>query len=143
MQLNFYLSFLGKTEEAITFYQSVLGGKIMAMLKVAGSPAEEHWPAESRDDILHACLDLGDVMIMASDSPKSMYSKPQGSHICINVTDEAEAKRLYKALSQGGEIFMAMEPTFFAKQYAMFADRFGTQWMIHCMDEQMAQDCPA
>ena len=143
MRLNFYLHFHGQCEKAIKFYQSILGGEIKAMIKVAGSPAEEHFPPENKNDILHASLSVGDVDIMASDAPAAMYSKPQGAHICINLTDEKEATHIFNALSEGGKIIMPFEPTFFAKKYAMFADRFGTQWMIHCADEQMAQDCPA
>ncbi len=132
MRLNHYLHFLGQCEEALTLYQRVLGGEITAMMKVKGSPAEEHYGPAGANDVLHACLTLEGCDIMASDAPKQFYSKPQGAHICITLDDETEAERIFNALSEGGEITMPFEATFFAKKYAMFNDRFGTRWMIHC-----------
>jgi len=132
MRLNVYLLFKSQCEEALTFYQSVLGGKITAMDKVAGSPAEPHYPPESKNDILHAALALDNMDILASDCPPSMYDKPRGTSICIMLQDEAEADRIYGALSKGGDIIMPLEKTFFAKKYAQWVDRFGARWMLHC-----------
>ncbi|GJL93147.1 VOC family protein [Hyphococcus sp.] len=132
MRLNTYLMFKGQCDEAITFYHSVLGGEIKAVIKVAGSPAEPHFPPESKNDLLHACLTVANMDIMASDCPPSMYDKMRGASVCINLEDEKEADRIFAALSKGGEIIMGLEQTFFAKKYGQFVDRFGTRWMIHC-----------
>jgi PhnB protein len=132
MRLNVYLLFKRQCAEAIDFYQSVLGGKISAMLKVAGSPAEPNFPPESKDNILHACLEFDNMSILASDCPPALYDKPQSTSICINLEDEKEAGRIFNALSKGGNIVMPLEQTFFAKKYGQFVDRFGTRWMIHC-----------
>ncbi|MFC2951871.1 VOC family protein [Marinicaulis aureus] len=132
MRLNTYLLFKGQCEEAIKFYHSVLGGEISAMMKVAGSPAEPHFPPESKNEILHAALGFEGSSILASDCPPPMYEKMLGASICITLDNEKEAERLYKALSEGGEIIMAMEKTFFATKYAQFIDCFDTRWMIHC-----------
>ena len=132
MRLNAYLLFKGQCEDAIAFYQSVLGGEVKAMLKVAGTPAEPHFPPESKNDILHACLSLDNMDILASDCPPSMFEKMRGASICINLEDEKESERIFAALSDGGEITMPMAATFFAKKYGQFVDRFGTRWMVHC-----------
>ncbi|WP_428407839.1 VOC family protein [Hyphococcus sp.] len=132
MRLNHYLHFLGQCEEALTLYQRVLGGEITAMMKVKGSPAEGHYGHDGANDVLHGCLSLEGCDIMASDAPKQFYTKPNGAHICIVLDNEDEAERIFNALSDGGEIAMPFEATFFAKKYAMFNDRFGTRWMIHC-----------
>ena len=132
MRHNVYLMFKGQCEEAIKFYNSTLGGELAAIVKVAGTPAEPHYPPESKNDVLHACLSLGNMDILASDCPPSMYDKPRGTSICINLDDEKEADRIFNGLSKDGEIIMPLEQTFFARKYGQFIDRFGTRWMIHC-----------
>jgi PhnB protein len=132
MRLNTYLMFKGQCDEAVNFYQSVLGGDIKAMVKVGGSPAEPHFPPESKNDVLHACLTVANMDIMASDCPPSMYDKMRGASVCINLEDEKETDRIFGALSKGGEVTMPLAPTFFAKKYGQFVDRFGTRWMVHC-----------
>ncbi len=131
MRVNAYLLFDGKTEEALAFYQSVLGGNITAMLKVAGSPAEEHMPPEMKDGVLHGGLSLENMDILASDcgSPEEVA---QRGRLCVNLDDEAEAERIFKALSEDGEIAMPLGETFFARKYAQLTDRYGTPWMIVC-----------
>lgn len=132
MRLNVYLNFLGKCEEALKFYQSALGGEISAMVKVAGTPAEAHYPADMKNNVLHGCLTLDNMDIMASDCPPSMYVKPANTAICINLEDEKNGERIFSALSEDGAVLMPFEQTFFAKKYGMFTDRFGVSWMVHC-----------
>ena len=132
MRLNVYLNFLGQCEEALGVYQAALGGEISAMVKVAGTPAEPHYPADMKNNVLHGCLTLDTMDIMASDCPPSMYVKPANTAICINLDDENKAERLFKELSKDGAVLMPFEQTFFAKKYGMFTDRFGVSWMVHC-----------
>lgn len=132
MRLNVYLNFLGQCEEALGVYEAALGGEISAMVKVAGTPAEPHYPADMKNNVLHGCLTLDNMDIMASDCPPSMYVKPANTAICINLDDENKAERLFKELSKDGAVLMPFEQTFFAKKYGMFTDRFGVSWMVHC-----------
>src|SRR5262245_62453172 len=85
MQLNPYLNFDGCCEAAFKFYEQVLGGKIEAMMPHAGSPMEQHVPAEWRDKIMHARLVLGDRILMGSDAPPSCYEKMNGFSVTIGV----------------------------------------------------------
>lgn len=132
MRLNSYLMFNGQCEEAFTFYAKCLGGKIEAMMQVAGSPAEAHMPPEFRDKILHACLSVGDNRLMASDAPSDRYEKAQGTYVSIEVGDPLEAERIFSELSEGGTIRMAFGKTFWAERFGMVIDRFGTPWMVNC-----------
>lgn len=131
MRVNAYLLFDGRAEEALTFYQSVLGGTLTPMLKVAGSPAEQHLPPEMKDGVLHGGLALDNMNIFASDcgSPEEVA---QRGRLCINLDDAADAKRIFTALSEGGEVTMPLGETFFARHYAQLTDRYGTPWMIVC-----------
>lgn len=132
MRFNVYLNFLGQCEEALKYYQSILGGEITSMNKVAGTPAETHYPADMKDKIIHGCLSLDNMDLMASDCPPSMYVKPANAMICITLDDEKKAENIFTELSKDGNVIMPFEPTFFAKKYSMFTDRYGVSWMTIC-----------
>jgi PhnB protein len=132
MQLTPYLMFNGTCEEAFKFYEQCLGGKIVAMIDHVGTPAAEHVPAEWQTKIMHARLQVGDAVLMGSDSPPEYFKAAQGSYVSLNLEDPAEAERIYKGLAEGGNVIMPIEETFWALKFAMLTDRFGTPWMINC-----------
>ena len=132
MKTNPYLTFNGECEAAFKFYERCLGGKIEAMMAHAGTPAEEHVPPEWRDKIMHACLSLGDTLLMASDAPPDRYEKPQGFSVTLRIDDPQEAERTFDALAENGTIQMPLQQTFWATRFGMLVDRFGTPWMINC-----------
>ena len=132
MQVNAYLLFDGRCEEAFRFYEKCFSGKIVAMLTHKGTPAEEHVPARWVDKILHARLDIGDQVLMASDTPPDRYEKPAGFSVSLQVKTPAEAERLFNALAEKGQIRMPLEKTFWSPSFGMLVDRFGIPWMINC-----------
>ena len=132
MQVNAYLLFDGRCEEAFRFYEKLFKGKIAAMLTHKGTPAEAHVPAAWIDKILHAKLDIGDQVLMASDAPPGRYDKPAGFSVSLQVKTPAEAERLFSALAEKGEIRMPLEKTFWSASFGMLVDRFGIPWMINC-----------
>jgi PhnB protein len=132
MQLITYLLFNGNCEEAFKFYEKALGGKIEAMMPHAGTPAEAQAPAEWQKKILHARLSVGDQTLMASDAPPGRQEKPQGFSVSINLKEVADGERIFKALSEGGDVRMPFGKTFFSPGFGMFTDRFGIPWMINC-----------
>lgn len=132
MQLNPYLLFNGQCEEALRFYERVLGGRIADMLTHEGTPMESQVPPEWRGKILHARLVIGDRELMASDAPPGRYAKPQGFSVTLQIADPAEAERVFGALSDGAEIQMPLQQTFWASRFGMLVDRFGTPWMVNC-----------
>jgi PhnB protein len=126
MQLNPYLFFNGNCEAAFKFYETALGAKIEAMMPFEGSPAASTVPAESRKQILHATLRIGDQVLMASDAAGGDYNPPQGFSVSLNLQDPNEAERIFKALSTSGKV------TFWADRFGMVVDQFGIPWMINC-----------
>jgi PhnB protein len=132
MQLNSYLLFNGQCEAAFKFYEQCLGGKIEAMMTHAGTPAEEHVPAEWRDKILHARLVAEDSVLMASDAPPSHYQQPQGFSVSLQLKDPEKAERSFQALAEGGTAQTPIEETFWAVRFGMLKDQFGIPWMINC-----------
>ena len=131
MRVNPYLLFNGRCQEAFTFYAECLGGKIEAMLPHAGTPAEGHVPPEWREKIMHARLSLGEDVIMGSDAPPGHFEPPKGFSVTIQLTDPAEADRIFQRLSDGATVTMPIQQTFWAARFGMLVDRFGTPWIVN------------
>lgn len=132
MQLSPYLMFNGQCEEAFKFYEKCGVGKIDGMMKHAGTPAEEHVPAEWRDKIMHARLLVGDDVLMASDAPPGHQKQSQGFSVSLQLDDVAEGERLFNALSENGKVTMPFAATFWAAGFGMCDDQFGIPWMVNC-----------
>jgi PhnB protein len=133
MQLNPYLFFDGRCEQAFQFYAKVLGGKIEAMLRHEGTPAESHVGPEWRNKIMHARLVIGDKALMASDAPPDRSDGAmKGFSVTLGVDKPAEAERIFHALAENGTVRMPIQKTFWAERFGMLVDQFGTPWMINC-----------
>jgi len=132
MKVNTYLNFPGNCLEAMKFYEKHLGAKILmkstfAEMSAAGAP-QNMPPGLDRDGILHARFALGDTTVMASDGPK--VEPMRSAYLTLSVDSDAEAERLYAALTEGGEVFMPMGEQFFAHRFGQFRDKFGINWMV-------------
>jgi PhnB protein len=132
MSLDPYLTFDGQCGDAMKFYQQVLGGKLQ-MHTVGESPGGDQAPAEARARIMHARLDLGDRLLMASDdmSPQGAYEGMKNIQLSLNYRSADEAKRIFDALSVGGNVTMPFQKTFWAEGFGMCRDRYGTPWMVN------------
>jgi PhnB protein len=130
MKLDFYINYKGNCKEAFRFYEKHLGGKITMMSTFRDTPTAANIPEERKDDILHARIEVGAAVLMGADIP---HAEPMRSaYLSLRVDSTKEAEKLYAILSDGGEIFMKMEQTFFASRFAMLRDKFGTSWMLLC-----------
>ncbi|MEO8726444.1 MAG: VOC family protein [Acidobacteriaceae bacterium] len=132
MRINPYLLFNGQCEQAFTFYQQILGGKIEAMLPHEGTPAEGHVPAEWLKKIMHARLVIDGQPLMGSDAPPEHYNQPKGFSVSLDVNDPAKAERIFNALAEKGSVQMPFAQTFWAHRFGMTTDQFGIPWMINC-----------
>ena len=135
MQLNPYLHFPGTCADALAFYEKVLGAQVLSQFKFADSPMADKMPADWRDKLMHSAFKISDTTLFACDAPPDHFSKPQGFSLNIPANSGAEAKKLYDTLSEGGEITMPLQKTFWAAHFAMFKDKFGIPWMINCEKE--------
>jgi PhnB protein len=132
MRLNPYLTFNGDCAAAFEFYARCLGGKIEAMMTHRGSPMEAQTAPEWLDKVMHARLVVDGDVLMGSDSPPDYFQQPQGFSVTINVDDPSKADRVFAALSEGGQVRMPIQETFWAKRFGMLVDRFGVPWMVNC-----------
>ncbi len=130
MKLYTYLNYGGNCRQAFEFYQDHLGGKITMLTTHADQPDASKVPANLKQAVLHARLELGDSVLMGADVPPDRFQPMRSAYLTLVVDSVAEAERIYELLSYRGEIFMKMEQTFFAKRFAMLRDRFGTSWML-------------
>jgi PhnB protein len=127
LKLDVYLNYAGTCEEAFRFYEQHLGGKITGMMRHGqqpGSRVPENW----KSSILHARIEIGNTVLMGADIPGA--EPMRSAYLTLTVDSAEEAERLYGLLSEGGQIFMKMEETFFASRFAQLRDRFGTSWML-------------
>ena len=129
MKLNTYLNYAGNCAQAFQYYEQHLGAKITMMMKFGQMPGSGA-PPEMADAVLHARILIGGVEVFASDVMGEKCEPVRSSYLALNVHSDEEADRVYKALSDGGETFMAPQETFFAHKYAVLRDRFGVLWMI-------------
>ena len=124
-----YLFFGGNCREAFTRYQEIFGGelKLVTMKDVPG----EQPPAAKADLIIHAALTGDDAVLMGSDDPMSDDFGPvEGMMVNYDAPELADAKRVFDALADGGNVTQELVPTFFSDAFGMCVDRFGTPWMV-------------
>ena len=127
MKLDIYLNYAGKCEEAFRFYEQHLGGRITGMMRHGEMPGSR-MPEEWKNAILHARIEIAGTVLMGADIPGS--EPMRSAYLTLTVDSAEEAERLYALLSEGGQIFMKMEETFFATRFAQLRDRCGTSWML-------------
>jgi PhnB protein len=128
-----YLGFNGNCADAMRFYERALGGKLEVMMSGGDSPMKDQIPKEFADRILHARLVLpGGGMLYAGDCPANMpYDGIKGVSIAVDYATVDEAKKVFDALTDGGQVTMAMQPAFWAKSWGMGIDKFGTAWIVN------------
>ena len=134
MQVQPYLFFDGRCEEALEFYRRALGAEVTMLMRFKDSPEpHEHGmvPPGAGDKVMHASFRIGDTEVMASDGQCAGRPSFQGFALSVTARDEADADRRFAALADGGQVQMPLAKTFFAARFGMVADRFGVSWMIY------------
>ena len=131
-KLEAYLFFNGRCEEAIEFYRKALGAELQMLMRFKESP-DPHPPGMMpegwENKVMHASLRVGESILMASDGCDDK-SKFEGFSLSFSAPSEAEAKRVFTALAEGGEVRMPLTKTFWSPCFGMLADRFGVSWMV-------------
>jgi PhnB protein len=134
MQINAYLSFEGKCEEAFQLYQQVLGGKIEGLFRFEGTPVAGQMPPDWAQKIMHIRLVIDQNEIMGADNPPGRGGDGPAKRFCMSIglKDPNEAERIFNGLAEGGSVQMPLQQTFWAAKFGMLVDRFGIPWMINC-----------
>lgn len=133
MQVQPYLNFNGRCEEALEFYKKAIGAQVQMLMRFKEAPpSPEHKLAPGTEDkVMHSCMRIGDSDVMASDGyctgAKSTFD---GISLTLNPTTEADAQKLFKALSSGGQVQVPLTKTFFSPAFGVLTDPFGVTWMV-------------
>jgi len=130
MKLHTYLNYGGNCKQAFSFYEKHLGGKITMMMTQGEQPNPQNVPPDQKNAIMYARMSIGETDLMGSDVPSGHFQPMRSVYLSLSVNNIDEAARIFSLLSDGGEIFMPMQETFFAFRFAMLRDKFGTSWMI-------------
>ena len=130
MQVQPYLFFEGRCDEAIAFYRGALGAEVTMLMRYKESPDPGACRPGMEDKVMHAALRIGDAVVFVSDGHCEGQARFEGFSLSLTVADEAEAERLFAALADGGQVRMPLGKTFFSPRFGMVTDRFGVLWMI-------------
>jgi PhnB protein len=131
MQVQPYLFFDGRCEEAIEFYRRAVGAQVDMLMRYRESPASPPpgMNAGYENKVMHSSFRIGDTTIMASDDCMG-HPSFQGFSLAVTVDTPAEAEKKFAALGSGGKVTMPLTQTFFSPSYGMLVDRFGVHWMV-------------
>jgi PhnB protein len=130
MKLYTYLNYGGNCRHAFEFYAEHLGGRITFLTTHGEQPDTSNVAPDWRDAVLHARIEIGGTVVLGADIPPDRFQPMRSAYLTLLTDSDEEAERIYALLSDGGQIFMPMEETFFARRFAMLRDRFGTSWML-------------
>jgi PhnB protein len=130
MNVQPYLFFDGRCEEAIEFYKKTLGAKVEMLMRFKEAPDQSMISPGSGEKVMHAAIKIGDSTLFVSDGRNTGKPQFEGFSLTVYAKDEAEADKLFGVLGDGGQVRMPMDKTFFAKRFGVLADKFGVSWMV-------------
>ena len=130
MPVQPYLFFEGRTEEALEFYKKAIGAQVLMMMRNKEAPEQNPQFKVPGEKVMHACFQVGDSQIMASDGMCGGKANFSGFSLSLPARDAADAKAKFAALAEGGQVKMPLSETFFAQSFGMVTDKFGVGWMV-------------
>jgi PhnB protein len=136
MQVQPYLFFDGRCEEALEFYRKALGAEVATLMRFKDSPEPAQpgmCPPGSENKVMHASFRIGDTTVMASDGQCTGQPSFKGFALALAASSDAQAEKLFAALADGGQVQMPLTKTFFSSRFGMVGDRFGVSWMVIVM----------
>ena len=130
MQVQPYLFFNGRCEEALEFYKKAVGAEVGMLMRFRDSPDKAMIAPGSENKIMHAQFQVGDTRVLGSDGRCQGQPRFDGFALTMSTQTEAEADKMFAALGEGGNVTMPLTRTFFSPRFGMLADRFGVHWMV-------------
>ena len=128
MIMTTYVNFNGACAEAFRYYREHLGGTIDSITTFGEMPEHSRVPEAWSDRVIHARMSVGGAVLMGADIEGA--EPMRSAYLTLSTATPEEAQRAYAALSDGGQVFMPLQETFFAVRHAQLRDRFGINWMI-------------
>jgi len=132
MKVQAYITFGGRCEEALEFYKKSIGAEVTSLLRWKESPnTDMKGPPGYEEKIMNAAFRIGETQLMADDGMAAKEAEFKGMTLVIEVADDAQAKRVFTALGQGGNVQMPLTKTFWSSSFGMLTDKFGVPWMVN------------
>lgn len=132
MQVQPYLFFHGRADEAIAFYQHALGAQLNALMRFEEAPGPSPVPDGWLDKVMHASLRIGETEVLLSDGRGEHNASFSGFSLHLSLRSVVAAEQAFAALAEEGRVDMPLEKTFWAQRFGMLTDRFGIGWMVSC-----------
>ena len=130
MNLQPYLFFDGKCDEALDFYKKAVGAEPKMLMRFSQAPDQSMVSPGSENKVMHAQVQIGDTTVLMSDGRCTGNSNFQGFALTLTAKSENEADKTFNALADGGKVTMPMAKTFFSPRFGMLTDKFGVGWMV-------------
>jgi PhnB protein len=140
MQMTVNVGFKGQCEAAFRLYEQCLGAEPGGMFRYAGSAMADQVPADWQDKVMHGSVKIGDLVLMGGDVAPDRYEEPKGFALSLQITDAAEADRIFGELARDGKVVVPLEKTFWAERFGQVVDRFGVPWLINCEGAEQHRD---
>ena len=132
MKVQAYITFDGRCEEALEFYKKSIGAEVTSLMRWKESQDKDmKGPPGYEEKIMNAAFRIGETELMADDGMGDKTTEFKGMTLAIEVADDAEAKRVFTALGQGGNVTMPLMKTFWTSSFGMLTDKFGVPWMVN------------
>jgi|SRR5579863_2387867 len=131
MKVSPYVFFYGRCEEALKFYKGILGGDF-ELTRVKDGPMADQAPPEHQNFVMHSTFTSGGLTFMAADGMSVKAIDPDEGNItlCIEADDRPSGERIFKALSDGGQVKMPFDEAFWGGRFGAVNDRFGIEWFV-------------
>jgi PhnB protein len=130
MNLQPYLFFDGKCDEALDFYKEAVGAEPKMLMRFSQAPDQSMISSGSENKVMHAQVQIGDTTVLMSDGRCTGNTNFQGFALTLTAKTENEADKTFNALADGGKVTMPMAKTFFSPRFGMLTDKFGVGWMV-------------
>ena len=131
MKIQAYITFGGRCEEALAFYKEAIGAEVLGMMRWKDSPeADMKGPPGYEEKVMNAMFRVGETELMADDGMGEKTPEFKGMTLALNAASDADTRRLFDALAQGGKVQMPLAKTFWTSSFGMLNDKFGVPWMV-------------
>lgn len=128
MAFHPYLYFGGNCREALERYAEVFGGELQIMTGDQAPPGEV--PEGKEDLVMHGWVNVDGEPLMASDSYEDDWEGVRNMYVHYSTSDVARARKVFDALSEGGEVQVPGGEVFWSPFFGVCVDRFGTPWQV-------------
>ena len=132
MKVQAYITFAGRCEEALEFYKKSICAEVTSLMRWKESPEKDMQGSPGYEEkVMNAAFRIGDTQLMADDGMGGNEAEFKGMTLVIEVADDAEAKRVFTSLGEGGKVTMPLMKTFWSSSFGMLTDQFGVPWMVN------------